>query len=73
MMEKYKDSMFRKRVSFKNDGLEILKGKIKCKDNLQNMVYKHRRTELIELFDTSRFFFDKLVKEWEVKFPPPTY
>lgn len=73
MMDNYLDSMPRKRNHFKDNCLEILKEKIGSDEKLQELAYKFRRFELIELFDTSKHFLDKLIKDWEISLPPNGY
>lgn len=73
MMDNYLDSMPRKRIHFKDNCLEILKEKIGSDEKLQELAYKFRRFELIELFDTSKHFLDKLIKDWEISLPPNGY
>jgi hypothetical protein len=75
MMDNYKNSLERKRKIFneKFEAFDDLKNKVETEEKLQDLVYEHKRIELLGILNTSGHIFDKLVKEWGIKLPPKGY
>jgi len=71
----YKLGLKRKIRNFSEhkETMEILKEKLKCRENLQNLIWESPQYKLAKLYDVSIKTLRKLIKEWNIETPKPGY